>query len=143
MISFTETDTNLPNVVRESKLFNLVTKNRFHVYGLRQINNPTILIEYRKDIVDVNFEQQLDSLVQFFKLNEIEVETFDESDNRRVDIGLRLDLRKFVNKNKKPILAATILSTIVYALEGRIDSEQMKKHRVSDIPKLKPKSNNA
>ena len=34
MISFTETDTNLPNVVRESKLFNLVTKHKFHVYLL-------------------------------------------------------------------------------------------------------------
>ena len=33
MISFTETDTNLPNVVRESKLFNLVTKHKFHVYA--------------------------------------------------------------------------------------------------------------
>ena len=58
----------------------------------------------------------------------------------RVDIGLRLDLRKFINRNRKPILAATVLSTIVYALEDRIDGEQMKKHRVSDIPKLQPKT---
>ena len=83
MISFTETDTNLPNVVRESKLFNLVTKHKFHVYGLRQKNNSPILIEYKNDIVDDRFREQLNSLVEFFKLNGIEVETFGASDNRK------------------------------------------------------------
>ena len=49
MITITETDTLLPAIMREAKLYNLITKQKYHVYGLRRENNPVVLIEYAKE----------------------------------------------------------------------------------------------
>jgi hypothetical protein len=136
MITFTETDTNVPALIRESKLHNLVTRLKYHTYGLRQENNPVILIEYGGRFVDDGFHSRISSLKEFFTLNEIDIEISDESDNRRIDIGMRIDLRKMVNKNDKPLLAASVLSTIIYCLEDRLDIEQMKKCKLPSIPKF-------
>lgn len=137
MIDFNENDTNLTKVRSESKLFNLVTRYKYRVYGLRQPDNPAVLIEYHYDRVDGQFKEKLSALMEFLKANGIEAENYSESDNlNRVDVGLRKDLRTFVNKNGKPMLASAILSTIIYCLEGRIDIEQLKKFRLSAIPKL-------
>jgi hypothetical protein len=137
MIDFNEKDTNLTKVRSESKLFNLVTRYKYRVYGLRQNDNPAVLIEYHYDRVDDKFKEKLEALCEFLKANGIEIDTYSESDNpNRVDIGLRKDLRIFVNKNDKPMLASSILSTIIYCLEGRIDLDQLKKFKLSAIPKL-------
>jgi len=137
MIDFNENDTNLTKVRSESKLFNLVTRYKYRVYGLRQTDNPAVLIEYHYDRVDEHFKEKLSALMEFLKANGIDAENYSESDNpNRVDVGLRKDLRLFVNKNGKPMLASSILSTIIYCLEGRIDIDQLKKFRLSAIPKL-------
>ena len=137
MIEFKETDFNMVHIKRESKLFNLVTAYRYFVYGLRMTENPLIQIEYHFDHVDEYFEEKLESLKEFFKSNNIEIDIYEQSDKKdRVYIGLRRDLRAIVNKNGKPMLASSILSTIVYALEGRIDMEQLKKYKLSTLPKL-------
>jgi len=138
MIEFNEHDFNLPKVKSESKLFNLVTRYKYFIYGLRQEGNDSpVLIEYHYDRVDENFKDKLSSLCEFLRANGIEVDTCSDSDNtNRIDIGFRRDLRAFVNKNGKPMLASSILSTIVYCLEGRIDLEQLKKFKLSAIPKL-------
>jgi len=135
MITFTEKDFNLTKIKRESKLFNLLTKNKYHVYGLRQEENPPVLIEFDNDFVDATFRKSIDSLISFFKSNGIDVEIFDESESRKVDIGLRKDIRAIVNKNESPVFASSILSTIVYCLENRIDLDQLMKYRLSSIPK--------
>jgi hypothetical protein len=137
MIEFKETDFNLTQVKRESKLFNLVTAYKYFVYGLCMTDNQPILIEYHFDKVDEHFDERLEALLEFFKANNIEVEIYNKSDKRgRIDIGLRRDLRAVVNKNGKPMLASSILSTIVYALEGRVDVDQLKKYKLSTLPKL-------
>jgi hypothetical protein len=137
MIDFNENDTNLTKVRSESKLFNLVTRYKYRVYGLRQNDNPAVLIEYHYDRVDEHFKEKIEALCEFLKANGIETDTYSESDNpNRVDVGLRKDLRLFVNKNGKPMLASSILSTIIYCLEGRIDLDQLKKFKLSAIPKL-------
>lgn len=143
MIDFVEHDFNLTKVKRESKLFNLVTRYKYHVYGLRQTDNPPVLIEYHYAKVDDKFKEKIEAVVAFLRANGIEVETYTESDSSRVDIGLRKDLRGFVNKNDKPMLASSVLSTIIYCLEGRVDLEQLKKFRLSAIPKLVPVPNGA
>jgi len=140
MITITETDTLVSAIMREAKLHNLVTKQKYHVYGLRRENNPVVLIEYADCYVDDDFRNRLTSLIEFFKLNGIETEFSNESDGHDIAIGLRIDLRKTLNKNEKPLLAASVLSTIVYCLEDRIDIEQMKKYKLSSIPKL-PRKN--
>ena len=134
MITITETDTLLPAIMREAKLHNLVTKQKYHVYGLRRENNPVVLIEYADSYVDDEFRKRLTSLIEFFKLNGIETEFSNEADDRSIAIGLRIDLRKTLNKNEKPLLAASVLSTVVYCLEDRVDIEQMKKYKLASIP---------
>jgi len=134
MITYTEVDTNVAEIVTETKLFNLNTIRKYHIYGLRQLDNPLILIEYSANHCSAEFVSRLNSLIEFFKLNGIDASTFDGGESDKVDIGLRLDLRKHFNANKKPLLAASIVSTIVYCLEDRVDIEQMKKHKLSCIP---------
>jgi hypothetical protein len=143
MIEFKETDFNLIKVKRESKLFNLVTRYKYFVYGLRQSDNSPILIEYHYDNVDEHFGEKVEALVEFFKANGIEVEIYNRADNKgRVDVGLRRDLRAFVNKNRKPMLASSVISTIVYCLESRVDIDQLKKYKLALIPKLPKKVDN-
>ena len=139
MIEFKETDFNMTKISRESKLFNLVTGYKYFVYGLRnQSENPPVMIEYYYDNIDEMFEERLQALVEFFKDNGIEMELYSDSEDKtKINVGLRKDLRAVVNRNGKPLLAASILSTIVYTLEGRIDMHQLKNYKLSTIPKLK------
>ncbi len=134
MITATTSDTLLPVIMREAKLNNLITKLKYHVYGLRQQNNAVISIEYDNDYVDEDFLERFADLLEFFKLNNIETEYTKDSGERTISIGLRIDLRKTLNKNDKPLLAASVLSTIIYCLESRLDIEQMKKYKLSSIP---------
>jgi hypothetical protein len=137
MIEFKEKDFNLTKIRRESKLFNLVTEYKYFVYGLRQADNPPIIIEYYYDGIDENFEEKLSALVEFFKSNGVEVKTYSNSEDKsKISIGLRKDLRAVVNRNGKPLLASSVLSTIIYGLENRLDIEQLKKYKLSNIPKL-------
>lgn len=134
MIEFIQNDTNLPKIRQESKLFNFVTRYKYRVYGLRQRDNPPILIEYHYDRVDEHFDEKLEAVVAFLKANGIEVNTYCEAETNRVDIGMRKDLRVFVNKNKKPMLASAVIQTIIYTLEGRTDIEQLKKYKIAIAP---------
>ena len=59
MVEFNENDFNLEKIRNESKLGNLVTRLRYRVYGLKQRNNPPVLIEYHYDRVDENFKDKL------------------------------------------------------------------------------------
>jgi hypothetical protein len=136
MISFTETDHNLPNIWRESKLFNLTTRNKFHVYGLRQQNNPAIMIEYNPRLENVEFLKKLMALIDFFKLNKIEMEIFGKSQQAGICVGLRKDLRGVLNRNRKPIFASSILQTIIYTLEDRIDLDEMRRFKLPNVPVL-------
>lgn len=138
MIDFNTNDFNLRAIKIESKLFNLITKFKYRVYGLRQEENPALMIEFNTDAVstDKTFTNRVQAVIDFLKSNGIEAESYGESDDTQINIGLRRDLRSFVNKNKEPILSASVLSTIIYCLEGRIDIEQLKKFKLAAIPKL-------
>jgi len=140
MITYTEKDINLSSIMRESKLYNLVTAVKYHIYGLRQVNNPVVSIDYEENSVNEKFIKGIKALTEFFKLNEIEVECFNSSGHRQTNIGLRVDLRKYLSSKKKPILASSILSTIIYCLEDRIDVEQISKYKLSKIPKFETKN---
>jgi hypothetical protein len=114
-----------------------VTRYKYRIYGLRQSDNPAVLIEYHYDRADAKFGERVSALTEFLKDNGIELNSYSESDTpNKIDIGLRKDLRAFVNKNEKPMLASAILSTVVYCLEGRIDLDQLKKFKLTAIPKL-------
>lgn len=136
MIDFNVNDFNLSKIRHESKLGNLITEDKYHIYGLRQKDNPPILIEYNYETIGDNFETRLNTLIKYFKSNGIDIETFEENEEPRVDIGLRKDLRGVLNKAGQPLFASSILSTIIYCLEGRMDLEQMIKYKLVNVPKL-------
>ena len=114
MIEFNEKDFQLGTIRKESKLFNLQTKNAFRVYGLRKTGNSLIHLSYNYDVVDDEFDERLEKLVEFFKNNGIPFEWESGGGTAKICIGLRRDLRDHT------ILAASILQTIVYCLEGRL-----------------------
>lgn len=141
MIDFNQTDFNLTKIRHETKLANLITRKKYRIYGLRQRDNPPILVEFNAETVESEFVKRLSTLVKYFKSNGIEIETFDENDSGQIDIGLRKDIRGIVNKHEQPLFVSSILSTIVYCLEGRIDLDKMSKYKLTNIPKVPARVN--
>lgn len=125
MISFNTNDYNLSKVRIESKLFNLQTQNSYRIYGLKEEDNPPILITHTNS-ADVKI---LSSICEFFKNNGIEME-FESEENQEKDfyVGIRKDLRKHI------LLSASILQTIIYGLEGRVDLKT--NYKIPGIPKF-------
>lgn len=128
MIEFNEKDFQLASIRKESKLFNLQTKSAFRVYGLRKTRNPLVHLSYNYDVVEDEFDEKLDKLVEFFKHNEIQFQWDSGSGVAKVCIGLRRDLRDHT------ILASSILQTIVYCLESRLDVNPS--YKIKGVPRF-------
>ena len=128
MIEFNEKDFQLATIRRESKLFNLQTTNSFRVYGLRKAGNPLVHISYNYDVVSEDFDENLEKLIAFFENNGIEFVWESGGGTAKVCIGLRRDLRDHT------ILSSSILQTIVYCLEGRLDVKS--NFKIKGIPKF-------
>src|SRR5271169_4243539 len=111
MIVFNEKDFNLTKVRFESKLANLITRFSYNIYGLKQDENPVVLIEYNYNKIDEEFEKRMNDVIKFFLSNGIEIEKSSDSEKNKIDIGLRKDLRALLNSNKKPLFAASTLTT--------------------------------
>lgn len=138
MVEFNENDFNLVAVRTETKLGNLTTRYKYRVYGLRQENNPPMLIEYHYNRVDEEFEEKVKALTAFLKANGVSLDVDNHADTKGIDIGVRRDLRAVLNKNKKPMFVAGIISTAIYCLEGRIDLNEIQRYKVSVVPRLLP-----
>ncbi len=131
MIIFNEKDFYMPTIKRDAKLSNLVTKNKYRVYGLKKNENPPILIEYQYGVLGYSKSR---ILTDFFLKNGVKVEVCEDQDReiKGFSIGLRRDLRE------NALFAATVLQTIVYYLEGRLELKDFK----FNLPKnliVKPK----
>lgn len=126
MIEFNEKDFQLSRIRREAKLGNLQTKNPFRIYGLTTAGNPLVHISFNYDTVPDNFEENLKKLKAFFKTNGVELEVDAGGGTPKICIGLRRDLRDHI------ILCCSILSTIIYTLEDRLDLDT--KYEVHGIP---------
>lgn len=137
MITFNEKDFKITEVKTESKISNLLTKYEYYIYGLKQEDNPGIFVEYHFDKVDEYFEERLQILEQFFSKNGIIFEWNCESDSsNRVSIGIRRDLRSVVNGNGKPLFAASLISTVIYGVEGRLQPRDLKSFKIPKLPAL-------
>ncbi len=125
-IDFSFSDYNV-NKIKTETGFDWQTKTnlKYYVYGLKQENDAPIKIEYNKDLLKGN-KYTFSKLDSFFKKRGIVIE-WDDMYKKGIDIGLRKDLRQ------QPKLSAAIVSTIVYALEGKI---KLKNSRVLGIPKF-------
>ncbi len=78
--------------------------------------------------MDDEFEEAVDKLREFFRNNGIEFDYESGGGTDKVCIGLRRDLRDHT------ILCASILQTIVYCLEGRLDLKT--NFKINGIPKF-------
>ena len=134
MIEFNKKDFQLDVVGRESKLFNLQTKNAFRVYGLRTKGNPLVHLSYNYDMVDDAFDAEMEKLIAFFQNNGIEFQWESGGGTAKVCIGLRRDLRDHT------VLCCSILQTIIYSLEGRLNLKT--NFKIKGIPKF-PTAKNA
>ena len=114
MITINETDYNLTKILHESKLSTLTTRFKYRVYGLRQENNPAVLIEYDSDVINKKFKTNLKHLSIFFEKNGIDYQTYDDSDIRGVSIGLRRDVRSILNSAGQPVFS--YFSSLYYNL---------------------------
>ncbi len=125
-IDFSFSDYNV-NKIKTETGFDWQTKTnlKYYVYGLKQENDAPIKIEYNKDLLKGN-KDTFGKLDSFFKKRGIVIE-WDDMYKKGIDIGLRKDLRQ------QPKLSAAIVSTIVYALEGKI---KLKNSKVLGIPKF-------
>ncbi len=122
MLSFNRKDYNIPAIAIESKMGNFDTKFEYRLFGLKQEENPLILI-YNPFIGEI--QKPLLELKKFFKKNNLQLE-IENTDVRRISIGLRYDIRANI------ILCSSILQTIIYTLENRLALDQ--KYKLPGIP---------
>ena len=127
-IEFNEKDFQMATIRRESKLFNLQTINNFRIYGLKRTGNVLVHLSYNYDVVDDEFDDRLEKLIAFFHNNGIQFEWESGGGPERICIGLRRDLRDHT------VLTSSILQTIVYCLEGRLDIKPS--FKIKGIPKF-------
>jgi len=111
-ITYNEKDFNVTEIVKAAGFENSKTKYNFRVYGLKKADNPAILIEHRDSIKGNDLIQPV---VTFLNNNNVAAKVrFVEKGKSNVYLGIREDLRG------QPVLAAKILKTIVYHIEGNL-----------------------
>lgn len=112
MIEYNENDYNLERVdAINFKMNSFKMENKYWVFGLKQSNRPPVRIGVNDQ--GVPNEDQQKALVQFFKNQGVEV-VIDNPEEAEVTIGLRYDVRE------RPKMAAAIVRTIVFFLEGKL-----------------------
>jgi len=112
-ISINSKDFNLQEIYAAAKLQNTATAYNFRLYGLKNSNNPAVLIG-KTNFHNNNF----DRIAELFNKNKIslEFESVRQEDNEKnfIYIGLRHDLRHDIG------LSAAIVTTIIHQIEGNI-----------------------
>ncbi len=106
---FFNNDTHLTRIEKISKLDRLKTVNWYRVFGLKQENNPPMIIEY-KELPAGKTEKEIKSIM---KKRGIPV-VFDKKNYGDVAIGLRKDLRDH------NFLAAAALNLLIGYLENKL-----------------------
>ena len=113
-INFNIKDDNMQEIARFSRLSSTETKNQYRVYGLAEEGNPPVLFSAQENVFNAEQEK---ALTTFLTNNGIASATEDvDTANKKIYIGLRRDLRN------NPEFCANLVQTIVWFLEGRLDS---------------------
>jgi len=111
MTTFKECDYNLTKIRELSGLGDLKTKREYGVYGLKQQNNPLMILNLKPNV----FRHPRNQLKRFFRDHGLYLRVGREIPRDvHAAIGLRRDLRGDVP------LASACLQTIIYYLEGKM-----------------------
>lgn len=132
MINYNKKDDNIPQIEQIFKSHdNDLLKYNYRIYGLKNEDNPLLLLEYNPNIVFISTDK-FDFLTHLFNKNKIETNFEILNEERdKIYIGLRRDLREF------PEFCSKLLLTIIYYLEGNLKIR--KNSKIPQIPKLKKK----
>ena len=124
-IDFSYSDFNVQKIKTETGFdWQTETKLDYKVFGLKDDGeNAPIEIEYNKK---ENYGGNLVKLGRFFRNNGIGV-NFKDTGGNTINIGLRKDLRRQLQ------LSASIVSTIIYTMEGKI---KLNNSKILGIPKF-------
>ena len=129
MVKFCNKDYNLPRIRTNSKLFNLLTKYSYYIFGLDNKRGEDIFISYKEELLN---DEEVDNNIICLFLNKNHLKTkeeFEFYDNKfDIKIGLRYNLRKDV------VFCSCLLQTIIYYLEGRLELDL--NYKIPGIPKL-------
>jgi hypothetical protein len=109
MITINNKDFNIPEIFEACHFEGFKTKRNYRFYGLKQEDNPAILIEHKKNINPKIFAP----FIKFLTKNNISVK-LDITDKGKSSIylGFRHDLR--MNDD----LSVKLLKTFIYSVEG-------------------------
>jgi hypothetical protein len=133
MVSFNTVDFNVDKIETLAKINKLKTDYEYRIYGLRDDDeNPPVFIEFNPDVFEGEITSfHTNALVSFFKSNGIELRFHidEKEEKKKFWIGLRHDLRK-----EEVNIAANIVQTIVYFLEGKLDLNLQ--FKIPSVPKI-------
>jgi hypothetical protein len=105
-------DYNCQPIEKFSGIGNLKTSRYYRVYGLRQEENPPVLLEFKTLPEGKDFP----TIKKILKRNGIEsMHIIEKYDTDSISIGLRKDLRNHIS------LSAAIVNTIIGYLEGKMN----------------------
>ena len=131
MLAFNKKDEHLPQIEQIIKINGNLLRYNYRIYGLKNEDNPSLLLEYNPNIVAISTDK-FDFLTHLFNHSKIDAKFEILNEERdKIYIGLRRDLRDF------PEFCAKLLQTIIYYLEGELKIR--KNGKIPKIPKLKKK----
>ena len=138
MIYFNKADDQMLDIKAKLNFHNQLTKEDFRVYGLRQADNPPILVEF-SDGSDVfkTIGEKCTVLEKFFAYNGIIMkrdilEWDDQDDQDRVDYKIYIGIRRDIRENLP--LTCAILKTIILYIDDKIELTATTK--LGNIPKF-------
>jgi len=111
MIQINEKDYFMPSIKAEAKFSTLAVQKQYRVFGLKNENNPPLLLRFNRSTIP---EDRVSVLSHVFKQSGLEVDCYRDYD-KGMAIGIRRDVREHV------LYSSAILQTIIYYLEGRIE----------------------
>lgn len=127
-INYNQKDFNLPEISKMNDLNNYRLKYNYRIYGLKQEDNPPILIEINPRLITVD-NTKINSLVKFLVNKGVSTKFANcAGDKAKIYVGLRYDVRK----NRE--LSNKIICTIIHAIENNIDLSKVpgRKLKISD-----------
>jgi hypothetical protein len=124
MIEFNQKDINLVNIQNATGLLKVKLTGDYRVYGLKNADNPAVLLEYDPELIS---DKDVKSLTGFFVGNGIDFVAQTIKDGKKKSyLGLRHDLRQEID------LSVAIINTIVYLLEGKM--KVSKEDKIAKVP---------